>query len=93
MKEDLDSDKLIEDGITMFGYKLMWQGKLEDALVIFKLSTELYPDAYNTYDSLGECLLEMDRIEEGIEAYEKSLELNPGNKNAEKVLGKFKRKK
>jgi tetratricopeptide (TPR) repeat protein len=75
-----------EPYVNLFGYSLMAMGKDEEALKIFKLNIELYPDAYNTYDSYGECLVKLGRIEEGKKAYRKSLELNPENKNAIKVL-------
>lgn len=78
-----------EGGINMLGYQLMGEGKNEDALKIFKLNTELYADAYNTYDSYGECLVKIGRVKEGIAAYKKSLELNPGNTNATKVLAEL----
>jgi len=75
-----------EDGINGFGYNLMGEDKYGDALKIFKLNTELYPNAYITWDSLGECLLALGRKEDGINAYKKSLELNPENENAEMII-------
>ncbi len=77
---------LSESGINSFGYQVMSQGLKDEALKIFKLNTEIYPEGYNTYDSYGECLLELGDKENAIIAYKKSLELNPKNKNAEKVL-------
>lgn len=77
---------LRETWFNHFGYNLMNEEKKEDALKIFKLNTELYPNSSNTYDSYGECLLELGEKEKAIMAYTKSLELNPKNKNAEKVL-------
>ncbi|MDR6302297.1 tetratricopeptide repeat protein [Mesonia maritima] len=74
-----------ENGINSFGYDLMGQQK-EDALLIFKLNTALYPNAYNTWDSLGECLLALGKKEEGIQAYKKSLALNPNNQNAKRII-------
>jgi Tfp pilus assembly protein PilF len=50
------------------------------------LNTELYPKGYNTFDSLGECLLLVGKKNEGIKAYKKSLELNPKNENARKII-------
>jgi hypothetical protein len=47
---------LYENGINIFGYELMKEGKNEEALKIFKLNTELFPEEYNTWDSYGECL-------------------------------------
>lgn len=75
-----------ESGINSFGYNILGQGKKEEALKIFKLNTELYPNGFNTWDSYGECLLMLEKKEEGIIAYKKSLELNPKNKNAEKII-------
>ncbi len=77
---------LSESGINSFGYNLMQTGKTEEALKIFKLNTELYPNGFNTYDSYGECLLLLGRKEEGIIAYKKSLELNPKNNAAKKII-------
>jgi len=84
---------LRETWFNHFGYNLINQGKKEDALKIFKLNTELYPNRYNTFDSYGECLLESGDKENAIKAYMKSLELNPNNKNAEKILSELKTKK
>ena len=64
----------------------MNQNKIEEALRVFKLNTEMYPNEYNTWDSYGECLLVLGKIEDGIKAYEKSLELNPNNKNAKEII-------
>ncbi|PRY48352.1 tetratricopeptide repeat protein [Arcticibacter pallidicorallinus] len=75
-----------ESSINDFGYELMSSGKLADALKVFLANTELYPAGFNTWDSLGECLLKLDRKEEGLAAYRKSVSLSPGNKNAVKVL-------
>lgn len=79
-----------ESGINSFGYNLLGEEKNKDALKIFKLNTELYPDEFNTWDSYGECLLILGKKEEGIKAYKKSLELNPKNENAKKVIAENK---
>jgi len=79
-----------EEGINVFGYELVNSNQLQDALKIFKLNTELYPTAFNTFDSYGECLLLLNKKEEGLKAYKKSLELNPQNDNARKILGEKK---
>lgn len=88
---DLKNDEynLSEGGINSLGYQLMGQGRDEEALKIFVLNTELYPAGFNTHDSLGECLVKLGRTEEGIAAYQKSLEFNPNNENAKKVLAEL----
>ncbi len=81
---------LRETWFNHFGYNLMNEGRKEDALKIFKLNTELYPDRYNTFDSYGECLMESGDNENAIIAFKKSLELNPENEHAKEVLSKMK---
>lgn len=89
--EDISSSKydFSEIAINAFAYQLMNQEKMEEALAVLKLNTELYPDGYNAFDSYGECLLKMGDKEKAIIAYKKSLDLNPDNNNAEKVLSEI----
>lgn len=75
-----------EDEVNSFGYELMNASKNEEALAIFKLNTVLYPNSANTFDSYGECLLKLNHKQEGLKAYKKSLDLNPKNDNARKIL-------
>lgn len=94
-KENIENSDLniSEMGLNSFGYQLMAENKAEEALKIFELNTNLYPNAYNTFDSYGECLIKLGKTEKGKQAYKKSLELNPKNKNAEKILGEMKKNK
>jgi cytochrome c-type biogenesis protein CcmH/NrfG len=50
------------------------------------LNVSVYPNAFNTYDSLGEAYLANNERELAITNYKKSLELNPRNANATDVL-------
>jgi tetratricopeptide (TPR) repeat protein len=89
-KENSDYE-ISETTINALGYLYMnTMGQNDNALKLFKLNTELYPDAFNTYDSYGECLILIGDKENGIKAYKKSLELNPENENAIKVLSELK---
>lgn len=76
----------LEAEINTFGYSLLRQNKKEEALKIFKLNTELYPDAFNTFDSYGELLMTIGKKKQALKAYKKSLQLNPENENARKIL-------
>jgi predicted alpha/beta superfamily hydrolase len=78
-----------EDAINTLGYELMQKDKISDAELLFKLNVELYPNSYNVYDSYGECLLNAGKTQEGLTAYKKSLELNPNNTNARKMIAKY----
>lgn len=55
------------------------------AAAVFGLNVELYGSA-NTYDSLGEIQMILGDFESSKRNYRRSLELNPGNGNAQKKL-------
>lgn len=75
-----------ESVINNLGYKFLNEKNTEAAIEIFKLNTELYPEAFNTYDSLGEAYLLAGNNTLAVLNYKKSLELNAQNDNARKVL-------
>lgn len=83
-------DDFYEDSVNKFGYELLTQGKNEGAVKIFEYNTNANPKSSNAFDSLGECLLKMNYKEQAKKAYEKSLELDPTNKNAESIISKLK---
>jgi cytochrome c-type biogenesis protein CcmH/NrfG len=68
---------------------LMRAQQTEQALAVFELNTRVFPEAFNTWDSLGEALMNLDRDEEAIRAYQRSLELNPENTNAETMISRI----
>ncbi len=72
--------------MNRLGYIHLRKGEISAALQIFRLNVNLFPRSYNVYDSYGESLMVNDQIELAIENYKKSLELNPNNKNAERVI-------
>lgn len=78
--------------MNFLGYELMTKKKMEEALEIFKLNVELFPESFNVWDSLGEIYMKMENMDLSKKCYEKSLELNPGNKNAEIRMKRIKRK-
>ncbi|MEM9928997.1 MAG: tetratricopeptide repeat protein, partial [Bacteroidota bacterium] len=80
----------LEEEMNLYGYNLMWAGYTEDALAFFKLIVEDYPTSANAYDSYAEALMNLDRSEEAIANYEKSLALDPTNFNAEDQIEKIK---
>ena len=75
--------------VNTIGYKLIGEGKLEDAITFFTYNTEEYPESANTYDSLGEAYMLNNNTEMAIKNYKKSLELNPGNINAVEIIKKL----
>ena len=75
--------------LNALAYGLMQGGNLSAAIVVFELNAEDYPQSFNPWDSLGEGYMNAGRIQEAIEAYEKSLALNPANQNAVDMLAKI----
>ncbi|HJS23466.1 MAG TPA: serine hydrolase [Pyrinomonadaceae bacterium] len=75
-----------EPELNQLGYQLLRSGKPKEAIEIFKLNVEAYPQGFNTYDSLAEAYMAVNERELAIQNYKKSVELNPGNANAVEVL-------
>lgn len=75
-----------ETELNQLGYQLLRSGKVKEAVQIFKLNVEAYPQAFNTYDSLAEAYRTLNERELAISNYKKSLELNPKNTNAVDML-------
>ena len=75
-----------EPELNQLGYQLLQAKKLKDAVEIFKLNVEAYPQGFNTYDSLAEAYMASGNNELAIQNYRKSLELNPQNQGAVTML-------
>jgi len=78
-----------ETSIWRLGYVWMNKGYITEAIEIFKLWTEAYPESFNAYDSLGEAYMKNGDKKKAIQNYKKSLELNPNNNNAKEMLEKL----
>ncbi|UCE65633.1 MAG: hypothetical protein JSU85_12310 [Candidatus Zixiibacteriota bacterium] len=80
-----------ESVVNDIGYRFLYAlNRPQIALEIFRLNMEMNPQSGNVYDSYAEALLALDRVEEAIENYEKSLKLDPENQNASKILNDLK---
>ena len=76
--------------LTTWGNRLLANEELEKALGVFKLNTLLFPESWYVYDSYWGALMKANRKEEALEMYEKSIKLNPENKNGKEMLLKIK---
>ena len=77
-----DEYEFREADLNTVGYTLLAQGRVADAIEIFKLNVEEFPQGFNAYDSLAEAYMVHGDKDLAIENYKKSLELNPKNTNA-----------
>jgi CubicO group peptidase (beta-lactamase class C family) len=78
-----------ENRLNNLGYTLKQQKKLPEAIALFKLNVEFYPNAWNVYDSLAEAYMNSGENQLAIANYKKSLELNPQNANGREMLKKL----
>jgi CubicO group peptidase (beta-lactamase class C family) len=88
-KEQPDNTAVSEARINGLGLGFMRAKKLPEALAYLKLNVELYPNSWNTYDSLAEAYMANGDKELAIANYKKSLEMNPKNTNAIEALKKL----
>lgn len=75
-----------ERTINRAGYYLLGHDMAEEAVRLFELNVEAYPESWNVYDSLAEGLMKAGRFGAAIESYENSLRLNPENANAARMI-------
>lgn len=85
--------EVTENEVNNWGYKLIKQNRMADALEIFKLNAYLYPSSANAFDSLGEIYASLGDTVLALKNYEQSLKLNPQNKNAAEQIIKLKSNK
>jgi len=84
-----DSYDFGEEELNRLGYQLLGAAKTGEAIAIFKINVEAYPESWNVYDSLAEGYANAGQKELAIKNYARSLELNPGNRNAVEQLAKL----
>jgi CubicO group peptidase (beta-lactamase class C family) len=81
-----DQWNFAETELNRLGYELLATGRIDDALVAFRLNVEAFPQSWNVHDSLGEVLLEKGDKAGAKASYQRSVELNPKNENGIRVL-------
>lgn len=71
-----------ETELNTLGYQLLGKKRTQDAIEIFKLNVEMFPQSANPYDSLGETYLADGQKDLALANYKKAAELDPKNSNA-----------
>lgn len=94
----LRADSVVRQLVERFGRREKWQevesvgrllmreGNGEWAVAVCELNTRVFPEAWNTWDSLGEAHFNLGHTDEAFSAYQRSLELNPENIAAERMI-------
>lgn len=87
-KEDFEGYYRSESDLNGIGYSVI-ESNTKEAIKIFKMNVELYPESFNVYDSLGEAYMINGDTKKAIANYERSLELDPENTNARAMIKKM----
>lgn len=75
-----------ESHLNGVGYAFLRQNQVNEAIELFNFMVSEFPQSANAYDSRGEAYMRAGNKELAIADYRKSLELNPNNGNAAKML-------
>jgi tetratricopeptide (TPR) repeat protein len=81
-----------ESKINSYGYELVKENKLQDAVSIFSLNAEMYPDSPNVWDSLAESYWRSGNTAKAKELYNKVIEMDPNGiygENARNMLDRM----
>jgi Flp pilus assembly protein TadD len=66
-----------QEEMDMLGQQLLQSKRVQEAIEVFKIIVQEFPESWKAYDSLGEAYLKNGDLDLARENYKKSLELNP----------------
>lgn len=82
-----DSVHFGESLLNTLGYLFLSEERVEEAIAVFEMNVEAYPEAPNPYDSLGDAYSEAGRLEDARRSYERAVEL--AQQQAHENLGTY----
>jgi glyoxylase-like metal-dependent hydrolase (beta-lactamase superfamily II) len=90
-KSEPDAYDFSEGHLNDLGYVLLNRGMVKEAIEIFRLNVDAYPESGNVYDSLAEAYMIDGNKELAIEFYVKSLDKDPNNENARGMIERLRK--
>jgi pimeloyl-ACP methyl ester carboxylesterase len=75
LKERYPPERFDESLLNTMGYALLGAGRVDDAIAVFELNVEEYPNAANPLDSLGDGYSAAGRLEEARASYQRAVDL------------------
>jgi tetratricopeptide (TPR) repeat protein len=89
MSADPERYFVLHPELDQHAYRMMLDGALEDALAIFLVLVELFPESDVAFDSLGEVYARLENSDAAVASFRRALELNPENANAARRLAEL----
>lgn len=80
-----------ENRFNRTGYQLLNTGRTQEALFVFGLNSELFPDSPNVWDSLAEAHWKAGQTEEARQLYRKAIAMDPDGPTAENARSMLER--
>lgn len=80
-----------EGVLNRLGYSFIAQKRMDEAIEVFSLNADVYPQSPNAHDSLGEALLAAGQTDAALGQYRRVLALDPDNVNATAMIKKIER--
>ncbi|MEK7725319.1 MAG: serine hydrolase, partial [Acidobacteriota bacterium] len=87
-KNQTDKYDFREQWLDSLGWDLIENKRITDAIEIFKLVIQDFPNSANAYDSLGEAYLENKQYDLALANFKKFLELDAKNEHAKEMIKK-----
>ncbi len=75
-----------EGELDQLGQALLLMGRIKDAIEIFEMNVQAYPDAWRPYNSLAEAYVRSGETDLAVANLRRSLSLNPQNSRAADML-------
>ncbi len=79
-----------ESELNACGYVLMANKNMKEAIAVFRINANLFPQSANCYDSLGEAYAKAGLKDKAIQAYEMAQQIDPKNENIQARLKRLK---
>jgi outer membrane protein assembly factor BamD (BamD/ComL family) len=67
-------------------WQLLWTGSIDKAIRAFRTMTDEFPASALAPDNLAEAFMQNSDIDSAVKYYNRSLQLYPGNINAQEIL-------
>jgi hypothetical protein len=84
-----DDELVSEARLNALGYQFLKCSRTKEALAVFRVNTQLYPNSSNAFDSLAEAFEAIGDTAPAIDSYHKAVQLDPANTHSRQKLSRL----